>query len=177
MNECWKQFCGALEKAAKRIGEQYFEIERRDAPPAWRERVYCYELYHQIRCILGEDNPFSYVLHGEIDKSGHRAVTDRLGKDLIPDFIVHMPGEADNLVVIEVKVGDTCSAADANADLDKLDKFINKVKYAYGIFLVFGPWEPPSNLNIRNDRIIVAGHHHPGEGLQIYHGKKVWPCD
>ena len=57
----------SLIKAAESVDAHYFQlpIAKRD-DPIYRERVYCYELYHQLRCMLG--NNFPYKLCGEVDK-------------------------------------------------------------------------------------------------------------
>ena len=54
--------------ASAHIGADYFQLPVADADAVYRERVYCYELYHQLRC-LWKDFPFS--LGGEIDKQGN----------------------------------------------------------------------------------------------------------
>ena len=54
-----------------------------------------------------------------------------------PDFVVHDPGESDNLAVIEVKPS-TFSKKYAQNDINKLNKFINKINYQHGILLIFG---------------------------------------
>jgi len=45
-----KKLNSILSEAAANVGEMYFHfrIDGRDAP-IFRERVYCYELYHQMR--------------------------------------------------------------------------------------------------------------------------------
>jgi hypothetical protein len=53
-----------LTAASVRIGPEYFQLPVADADAVYRKRVYCYELYHQLRC-LPEGFPFS--LGGEID--------------------------------------------------------------------------------------------------------------
>ncbi|HSY48261.1 MAG TPA: hypothetical protein VLC46_05575 [Thermoanaerobaculia bacterium] len=75
---------------------------------AYRERVYCYELYHRWRSSW--DNTFQYSLAGEVDKSGHPLIRGNAK----PDFLVHVPGMARNLLVVEVKP--------ANAALGKMVK-------------------------------------------------------
>lgn len=94
-----------------------------------RERVFAYELYHQIRMI---ENDSELILHGEIDKRGHvdfPAVEQRN-----PDFIFHVPGEYNcKSVVVELKV-------DLNGGIEKdfetLDMFIKNYSYSYGIFII-----------------------------------------
>jgi hypothetical protein len=86
-------------KAIQNIDAHYFQLTvARNDELIYRERVYCYELYHQLRLLLGDD--FPYKLDGELDKRGHAIISD--GKK--PDFVIHVPGEmGQNLVVIEVK--------------------------------------------------------------------------
>ena len=100
--EDFNYFMKCLLEAGKRVDAHYFQIEVAGSDElVYRERVYCYELYHQLRNILGDE--FPYKLDGEVDKERHPIIRPELGPEK-PDFIVHVPGEMDrNLVVIEVK--------------------------------------------------------------------------
>lgn len=92
-----------LTDASKAVPWEYFMLPvAGQEKPVYRERVYCYELYHQWRCRWGND--FLYSLSGEIDKQGHPIV--RCGAK--PDFLVHSPGTMTNLLAVEVK---PCNAA------------------------------------------------------------------
>jgi hypothetical protein len=87
----------ALERASRAIGDSYFllPIAGRDRPIK-RERVYCYELFHQLRVALDHSQ---LTLTGEPDKRGH---PDFPG--INPDFILHTPGHhRDNSAVVEVE--------------------------------------------------------------------------
>ena len=84
--------------------------------PEYRERVYCYELYHKWRCHWPKDFPFS--LSGEVDKAGHPLIR----KAPKPDFLVHVPGQMTNLLVVEVKPQNANQAKMAE-DLVKLTHF------------------------------------------------------
>ena len=87
----------AIEEASPAIGQSYFflPIARRDRPIK-RERVYCYELYHQLRLALRRSE---LVLTGEPDKRGHPDFPS-----INPDFILHTPGHhLDNSAAIEVE--------------------------------------------------------------------------
>jgi hypothetical protein len=65
-----------------------------------RERVFCYELYHQIRRNMDRHHGLS--LNGDIDKRGHVDFKREHRKN--PDFVFHIPGEhAGNTLVVEVK--------------------------------------------------------------------------
>ena len=85
----------------KLVGPEYFKIiTTYNTGGIIRERVFCYELYHQLRQILPKDDPIT--LHAEIDKRGHIdfGPDDRRN----PDFIFHTPGtHKGNTLVIEVK--------------------------------------------------------------------------
>ena len=102
----WATFRHALDTAIAQLPQPYFQVQRHGIEPAWRERAYCYELYHLLRCHLPDNFPFT--LHGEIDKAGHEDITRHFGrrKRPNPDFILHSPGargQAANFAVIEVK--------------------------------------------------------------------------
>jgi hypothetical protein len=162
----WNKFCNALDESLKAIEKRYFQIEIHteenvDNVPVWRERAYCYELYHQLRCQLNncprradpssinqsEGIDFPYTLHGEISKDGHHKIEKIFGKGRAPnpDFVVHVPGNIypdANLVVIEVKRS-SCRKKYAQNDINKLEKFIRSDEnksglYKHGIFLIFG---------------------------------------
>jgi hypothetical protein len=87
----------ALEQATRAIGAPYFllPIAGRDRPIK-RERVYCYELFHQLRIALQDSQ---LTLTGEPDKRGHPDFPP-----INPDFILHTPGShKENNAVIEVE--------------------------------------------------------------------------
>ena len=125
-----------LAEATKVIEERYFRLPIDGGDPVYRERVYCYELYHQMRSRWPEGCLFT--LNGEVDKKAHPILCG-LGAALsIPDFLVHVPGDmAGNHAIIEVK-SNRPSAADIRSDLEKLANFQRRVRYQRGIYLVFG---------------------------------------
>lgn len=136
MKEHLDIFNVALREATRVIEEHYFQLPVAGAEaPIFRERVYCYELYHQLRCALPRD--FPYVLNGEVDKGGHPILRDDLGP-LKPDFIVHMPhSEVQNLVVVEVK-SVSMSPGDFLKDLNSLRAFLHGAHYYAAIALIYG---------------------------------------
>ena len=94
------QFDKILEEAAKAIRDDYVFLRMADHRKggAHRERVYCYEFYHQLRRRLGQVS--QYQVAGEIDKAGVRNEVE----DLKPDLVVHQPGNhLGNYSVFEVK--------------------------------------------------------------------------
>ena len=46
-----KELTNILKKATESIEGQYFQLSLDGGDPVYRERLYCYELYHQIRCL------------------------------------------------------------------------------------------------------------------------------
>ena len=92
-----------FEAATAAIDPDYFllPVSGREHP-IYRERVYCYELYHQIRVRWPGDT--RHTLAGEIDKSGHPLIRGNGLDNCKPDFLVHLPGEMEgNYAAIEVK--------------------------------------------------------------------------
>ena len=128
------------------IAEKYYSMPIDGSTPIYRERVYCYELYHQMRCLWG-DCP--YTLGGEVDKRGH-ALLSSLGIDGgIPDLLVHGPGRMeDNFAIIEVKASGLqrgmVSDELIKADVAKLVEFVTFAGYRHPLFLVFGEFALPS---------------------------------
>lgn len=136
----WEHFREILCSSIIGIGQCYFEVKRKNELAVQRERVYCYELYHQLRQNLGDD--FRYTLHAEIDKRGQQIVWKRVGNYTNPDFVVHIPGaglgKEFQLVVMEVKASSRLDAENLKQDIDKLRVYIEEVEYYKGAFLVFG---------------------------------------
>ncbi len=126
------RFLACLIEAGTKIDSLYFKLPVVFAEkPIFRERVYCYELYHQLRCILGDD--FPYALNGEVDKASHHILK---GAEK-PDFIVHTPGNMNNnLAVIEVKPI-RARPSEIKKDIEKLQKFL-RYKYYRAIMLLYG---------------------------------------
>lgn len=87
----------ALEQATQAIEAPYFllPIAGRDRPIK-RERVYCYELFYQLRLALRDSQ---LTLTGEPDKRGHPDFPP-----INPDFILHTPGgHVENTAAVEVE--------------------------------------------------------------------------
>lgn len=106
-----------LLSASSELSAEYFQLPVAGAEePQYRERVYCYELYHQWRNHWPGGFPFS--LSGEVDKQGHRLIRGNWK----PDFLVHVPGRMRNLLVVEVKPANG-ELARMSDDLKKLTHF------------------------------------------------------
>ena len=124
-----------LKKASKAIGPEYFLLESVENPPHYRERVYCYELYHQMRKEFDKLD-FRLRLNGEVDKGSH---SKECVKNKKPDFIVHQPGSNEkNYAVIEVKSLKGLRKDSLKKDLETIMCFMTSLTYKRGIFLVYG---------------------------------------
>ena len=114
-----------------------------------RERVFCYELYHQIRCLQKESGLTDFNIHGEIDKRGHGLFKkdDRNN----PDFIFHVPGVMEeNLVIIEAK-GELVKNG-VSKDWVTLRRFCDEYLYGKGMWLVYNySLEEIHNFVIKED--------------------------
>jgi hypothetical protein len=154
----------ALTDASRQISAAYFllSVAYKDRPIK-RERVYCYELYHQLRVAL-RDTPLT--LTGEPDKRGHTDFTD---KQPNPDFILHTPGHhEDNTAVIEVE---------CRLDQEHLTKDLKTLKLMKGkgyhvlVLLLFSaprvPWQrlerAAAEAEIDLGEVVVLLHRAAGE--------------
>lgn len=131
-----KAFTNLLLRATKAIQKEYFMVETIDGRAVYRERVYCYELYHQLRTIWPEST--HVVLNGELDKRSHPFFVTNGIDPVVPDFLVHSPASMKyNYCAIEVK----CSTAGRDGirkDLTTLSMLHNDVGYRRCIYLIFG---------------------------------------
>jgi len=148
--DSWTAFRAAIDEAIIKIKQDYFRVPRYGGEDAWRERAYCYELYHLLRDELPKN--FPYTLHGEIDKIGHEAVVRHFGnmKRPNPDFLLHNPGDMGgkaNLVIVEVKRSDADPKL-IKKDLWKIRKFIKHVGYQRGLMMFFGEQTPPDLFHL-----------------------------
>jgi len=171
------KFLKCLMKAMQNIDSHYFQLRfAGNNELIYRERVYCYELYHQLRLLLGDD--FPYILDGELDKQGHAII---LGKEK-PDFVIHVPGEmGKNLLVIEVKtVYVKDKIRELKEDIDKLKMFItSKASYYRAIMLIYGSinGDLPQNIrqeieNVHDEKIIILWHDSPNKKPKIIGGER-----
>lgn len=130
------QLTELLIRATERVQPPYFQVELDGGDSVYRERVYCYELYHQLRCQWPTDTPF--YLNGELDKAAHPILRE-LGADYAkPDLLIHQPGYmAGNSTIIEVK-SSNAQRDGIDKDLKTLALFRTKVNYKRAIYLLFG---------------------------------------
>jgi len=163
-----ERFLAYLAEATGCIADHYFQFPVAGVDdPIYRERVYTYELYHQLRSRLEMDNEFEeYVLSGEVNKRGHPVI-----RPCAPDFVLHIPGLMTNLAVVEVKPINA-DAEGVQKDRQTLDYFVsNEVGYQCGIELVYGGTEQDLARFIRAfaelpNTIHLYWHSRPG-GLAV----------
>ena len=133
----------ALQVALSKLDWDYVTPSRVDysgaapvetAAQAWQERIFAYELYHQLR-LLWTANPTlrAYcVIHAEVRK-GYQHIA---GFDYMPDFLFHLPEPDRNHAVVEVKL----AARDLKADLKKLVRFHDEFNYNDIIEILVGSY-------------------------------------
>lgn len=122
--------------ATASIQEGYFHLQIDGGDPIYRERVYCYELYHQMRLRWPTNTEF--YLTGEIDKAAHPILREFGADQVKPDLLVHRPGYmSGNHAVIEVKSSEARPQG-INKDLSSLSLFRDKVGYERAIYLIYG---------------------------------------
>lgn len=132
-----QEFTSILHEATKSIPKEYFQLPVYGQEDLiYRERVYCYELYHRIRSLWPEGT--CYSLCGEVDKSGHCLIRENNLDRTKPDFIIHVPGQMDyNELVMEVKPINARKPG-IKKDLKSLTAYRLKAKYRRAILLVYG---------------------------------------
>ncbi len=163
-------FMKCLIEAGTKIDSHYFQLPVAGCDkPALLERVYCYELYHQLRCILKND--FLYTLDAEVDKTSNPTIRFELGR-IKPDFIVHVPGKMNgNLAVIEVK-SIKAYPYQIRKDLEKLKGFLglDRAEYYKAIILIYGSSKNSKNKIRRvRDEIDNLPEDYPERILLMWH--------
>ncbi|SGZ09782.1 Methionyl-tRNA formyltransferase-like protein [Moritella viscosa] len=136
-----------LEQATNQIDAGYFHLKIDGGDPIYRERVYCYELYHQMRSNWPART--EYYLNGEIDKAAHPILRELEASHVKPDFLVHKPGYmAGNHAIIEIK-HQNAPRSGIKKDLESLSLFRNLVGYERAIYLVYGYEINPDELSAK----------------------------
>ncbi|MGV0985499.1 MAG: hypothetical protein ACOYB2_13185 [Limnohabitans sp.] len=129
-----------LQSATSCIDGHYFETnvldKKNQSIKIYRERIYCYELYHQLRKKW--PNNKTLILHGEFDKSGSQFFAGLSVNGAKPDFLIHTPGSTNtNLLAMEVKPI-TAQNHKIKSDLEKLTGMLTEAYFSHALFLIFG---------------------------------------
>jgi len=170
-----------IEAGSKMNDPHYFQVHAAGSEnPIYRERVYCYELYHQLRCQMTLNGELDYKLDGELDKRSHRIIKGNSK----PDFVVHGPSVmTDNLVIIEVKPAKV-AIGKVRDDTKKLRLFVSKYNYYNGIMLIYGdgcqklPDQIVSQVKTmaehcgKPDSILLMWHRGPSESPKVIFPEK-----
>ena len=134
-DQSFDYFLEGFGNSVRRINLEYMAIESTGWNiPKYAERVYCYELYHQMRNIFGDR--YEYSINGELPKGTHEIIQVNRSTD----FLVHRPNSmASNLAIIEVKPFSIVKAfSNIVQDLKKLGLFTgDQAHYRYGIMHVY----------------------------------------
>lgn len=139
-------FVDLLRLAASKVSSEYMQLPRYSGEPdldggaILLERVYCYELYHQVRVRIDRkrSGPLPHALaagwrlNAEVAKA-----SSYVDKNCTPDFIWHHPGQPWNGLVIEVKPAAESRGRIA-ADVRKLERFREKAGYRRAMLFVVG---------------------------------------
>lgn len=178
MREEFGIFLDSLRRTTRAVEPHYFQMPVAGLEePIYRERVYCYELYHQLRNSLPRGFPF--VLAGEVDKEGHPTIHKAIGP-YKPDFIVHEPGGmGSNLVVVEVKPSVT-TGSEFREDLRHLRSFLEAAGYFAALSLVYGGMKEKRLQSFARDfetlfaglvdkQSVLMHHDRPGEPARVIH--------
>jgi hypothetical protein len=159
-----------LSKATANVGGMYFHlhIDGGDAP-IFRERVYCYELYHQMRLLWPKTT--KYFLNGEVDKAAHPILREIDADNAKPDLLVHTPGfMTGNYAIIEVK--HICAQKRGIIkDIGTITKFIDRVSYQRGIYLIYG--DLPRNEVASKVSEAASEAHIDIRNIELWHHKEV----
>ncbi|AUD13081.1 hypothetical protein CW734_04535 [Planococcus sp. MB-3u-03] len=101
MDKLQSKYNAYLSEAVSRVGNEYYKIKTTYGEIV-RERVFCYEFYHQLRLLQKRFSLDELSLSAEIDKRGHQEI--RTSEQRNPDLIFHKYGEFEsNEIIIEVK--------------------------------------------------------------------------
>ena len=129
-----------LKISTENIAKEYFSTQilqpNGSEKFVYRERIYCYELYHQIRKEWKLNTNINF--YGEYDKSGSSLYTGTSLQGVKPDFLIHSPGDIEgNFIAMEVKSSKANGSA-IKKDIEKLIKLIDDQNFKFGIYLIYG---------------------------------------
>ncbi len=141
-----------LINACQRVNDLYFNVplvteikspEDFRSVLEYREKVYCYELYHQKRTLLEKRGSHirGLLLNAETDKAG--AIYTTFVGARKPDFVLHRPGDGiHNVATTEVK-RISAPINDIEKDMGKLKEFLDPetMNYFGGVALIYGEEE------------------------------------
>lgn len=130
------------------------------------ERGFAYEFYFKMRMAIDETRAHrdffpGYFLQGEIKKIDVPEVLQifgyqRLGGNLIPDLLFHVPTQDANAFVIEIKAQPELEAIEVMYDIDKLTRFLRGFNYRKAVFIAVNISFDAIYDIIRSNRVEIA---------------------
>ena len=136
----------------------------------YKERVFCYELYHQLRVFIENQKSNNEnlaiwdhaLLQGELQKNqlsktiNEKFKVRRLNGIYVPDFILHQPHTANHQkFVMEVKTKPSLIFNDFKKDIIKLIEFVEKYNFENAFFLVINNNPEDIFEKIKNNKKIL----------------------
>ncbi len=125
-------------KAMRNVDEQFKQVtvatqEDEERKIIKRERVYAYELYHQMRCLQERCSKLKqYSINAEIDKAAHPIIQTPFN----PDMVIHHQGTMNNnLCAIEIKT-DPTALSGIKKDFCTLSCMVHRYQYQCGVFII-----------------------------------------
>jgi hypothetical protein len=162
----------AVGTATRKIEPEFFRLSEHGlADQNYRTRVYCYELFHQLRCCVPHNN--WHVLSHDVHRL-HLPLFNRLFKRNIPDFMLHVPTEvAPNLIVINVRPINSGSQV-IEKEVATLKRFTTKSGGRQAISLIYGDGVHLDtflsrfrNAALTDGQLLVMWHRHRGESAEL----------
>ncbi len=148
MNEYFIKF---IKESLESVEQKYYSIPiAHHNKEIIRERMFCYEFYHQMRLKQKPNSPIQ--IHGEIDKNGYPKEYNLKRRN--PDFIFHQSGNQEkNMVIMEVK-GRIHGPA-IKKDFETITHFLNKdgLNYRIGVFVLFNHSQKDLTTSLRSTNL------------------------
>jgi|SRR5579862_8563955 len=135
-----REACDFFRRALLRVAPDYFSAALPQNKVAHGERVFAYELYHQLR-IQFSTHPFfdQWYVHGEFRKGLSLVPRIRMDETFIPDIVIHEKTDEleGDLIAVEIKTNPRTKATEIIADLGKLEIYTNpeELDFQIGIFV------------------------------------------
>jgi hypothetical protein len=79
-----QELTALLESTTAAIESRFMKVPIYGGTPIYRERIYCYERYHQLRARWPSTSPFT--LNGEVDKRGHEILRSLQASNTVPNL-------------------------------------------------------------------------------------------
>lgn len=121
-----------LKNALFSVDPSYYSVITPLEDSQYIERVFAYELYHQMRLRFPVKNGCvdSMVIHGEYRKALKFVPDLENERTVIPDLVVHQSQTLqNNLLAIEIKSSRYPKPKDIIADLDKLRYYSQRLRF------------------------------------------------